>query len=107
VVVAAPAWGMVVGQTWDRLGLRPLWAEAVLLFGAVPGIFFLMQTGSYYTTPWGLYFLPTSLWLRLLNEGRIWTALLPASILFLIFAKGLLEIRALFTDTLISRAPRP
>jgi len=107
VVVAAPAWGMVVGQTWDRLRLRPLWAEATLLLGAVPGVYFLMQAGNYYTTPWGIYFLPTSLWLGLLNAGRIWTALLPTSVLILIFAKALLEVRGLFMDTLISRAPRP
>jgi hypothetical protein len=86
-VVVWPAFGAIVGRTWDRLKLPAPAPQALLAAAGLLGFYWLIRSeGRRYPGPGGLFY-PNVLWVeRLLSGASLWQ-LLPAAVLV---ASGLL-----------------
>jgi hypothetical protein len=103
IALLVPAWGLVLGMTWDRLHPPPVFAQVLTGLALVLGLFwFLNEEGGYYFTSRGIFYFPVVLWLSLLNEGRPWAALLPVGALL-----ALLALAWARTWALLRGAPAP
>jgi hypothetical protein len=78
---AWPLWGVLLGQTWDRVD-RPRAVEALVLLAAAVGLhFFMREEGRYFEGPGGLFY-PAVLWVELLLDGRSpWLVGVPVALL--------------------------
>lgn len=78
---AWPAWGALLGHTWDRID-RPRAAAGLTVLAAMLGLhFFLREEGRYFEGPGGLFY-PAVLWVELLLDGRSpWLVGVPVALL--------------------------
>lgn len=88
------AWGLVVGRTWDRLGLRGRQPHGLLAMSLLMGFYwFELREWNYYPAGDGGYY-PLVVWVTLaLREGPTWELLMPV---FALSALGLLAVRRLW-----------
>jgi hypothetical protein len=78
---AWPAWGVLLGHTWDRVDRPRLAAWLVLLAASVGCAFFMRYEGRYFEGPGGLFY-PAVLWVELLLDGwSPWLVGLPLALL--------------------------
>jgi len=72
------AWGLVVGRTWDRLGLGGLVPHGLLAISLLMGFYwFELREWNYYPAGDGLYY-PLVLWVTLaLRDGPTWRLVVP------------------------------
>jgi hypothetical protein len=98
-----PAWGLVVGGTWDRLRWRTPAPQIVLAAAGVLGFYwFMAYEGRYYPGPGGLFY-PSVRWLKLAIDGEpVWRTAAPAGLLF-----GLACLAAARTWRLLREAHAP
>jgi hypothetical protein len=96
--VVWPAFGAIVGRTWDRLRLPLPAPQALVALGALTGFYWLIfNEGRRYPGPGGLFY-PNVLWVeRYLSGAPAWQLLPAAGLLLLGVAAGIGTWRLLGT----------
>jgi hypothetical protein len=93
-----PCWGVVLGATWDHLGLRRNVAVCVLGLALPLGLYSLVQEGGLYITSYGIFYYPEILWLVLLGEKRFLVAFLGIALLLCVAVVSALKTLRLFPE---------
>lgn len=101
LAAACPAWGVVVGSVWDRLGWRAPTAQLVSAAAGLIGLYWLLgEAPGFYFTRWGIFYFPQVLWLRLALAGApLWQTVGPVLALMGAALLSLGRVWALFRAT--------